>query len=72
LAFGGLHVAGMVVRTRPRAGAMVGNLQLQVTKSDGTPFRLSIDPTKETADDLAVRKLLAFLELTAPDLFSAG
>ena len=78
MAFGDLVLSGRVNFTDTTrqsekqnvVAATRGDINVIVVRADGTPFRLSLDPSGSTDDETKLKKLLAFWELMAFDMFA--
>ena len=60
----------LVPSVQQAVAATTGHINLDIVRKDGKPFALSHPNGKPTVDDGQLRKLVAFLELMAYDLFA--
>ena len=60
----------LVPSVQQTVAATTGHINLDIVRKDGKPFALSHPNGKPTVDDGQLRKLVAFLELMAYDLFA--
>jgi hypothetical protein len=58
------------VSTSNEVTGTTANYNLHIQRADGKPLKLAPPGTKETADDITMRKFAAFMELVSYDLLS--